>query len=280
MALLLGGGYAISRLAEMLAPHSFIITSTTRSKVAAFRARGWDAEFFASHEKDSLAKIFEIYPRITQVVDSIPPQAADALEVPLALSTVKTLRPLERVIYLSTTGVYGVNDGSWVNENTAPNPKHMQSELRLAVEDCYRLSGNKFTAFRLPAIYGPGRGIGLALKQGRYRLLDDGSDWTNRIHREDLALALKTALEIKDLPGLICVNDDRPARSRTVVEWYCKKFELPFPTSISRAEAEAQGQFTRLSNQRVSTQLMKSVLKLELKYKSFEEGGGTEFEER
>jgi nucleoside-diphosphate-sugar epimerase len=177
-----------------------------------------------------------------------------------------------RVIYLSTTGVFGGRDGRIVTEETPPAPWNAQGEARLLSELAYRDSGVEMTALRLPAIYGPDRGLVHSIRQGHYRLVGTGETWTNRIHVRDLAAIIERAIFAAELPPVLCVSDDCPAQAREVAEFVCSKEGLPLPGCVSEEEVLKAGAFTMLSNQRVQNALMKKVLNLKLQYPSYREG--------
>ena len=274
--LLLGGGYTLSRLAARLDPQSFVITATSEEKVAEFSAQGFNAALVNIESPESFTRLLSEHPKIQTLVDSVPPKENTAAAV-TALGQIVQQSGISKIIYLSTSGVFGVTDGSWVDEETPANPQHEAAKRRLAVELAYREMQKSFTALRIPAIYGPGRGIGLALKAGTYQLIDGGKDYSNRIHVEDLASIIEKSLTAINLPPIFAVSDDLPAQSEEVVNYYCEKFKLKYPTSISREEVERSGHHTRLSNQRIRNALLKSTLHLELRYPTYLEGAGTEY---
>jgi nucleoside-diphosphate-sugar epimerase len=224
--------------------------------------------------RDSIIALFDKYPHLRQIVDSVPPLRGGgdpAAGVKNFLSAIADIQ-IERVIYLSTTGVFGVRDGSVVTEETPPAPWNPQGQARLTSEQAYRASGIPFTAFRLPAIYGFDRGLLFSLRNGTYRMPEGGVFWSNRIHVEDLARVISAALALKDLPAVLCVADDEPARTLDVVRYVCDREGLPMPGSVSADEVLRAGAFTMVSNQRVRNDLMKRVLNLQLLYPTYREG--------
>ena len=90
-----------------------------------------------------------------------------------------------RVVYLSTTGVYGAQQE--VDEHTEPAPRSDRERLRVEAERAVLNGPWHPMVLRPAAIYGPGRGIQVSLPRGEFRLLGDGSNWVSRIHVEDLA---------------------------------------------------------------------------------------------
>ncbi|MCO6429312.1 MAG: hypothetical protein J5J00_00500 [Deltaproteobacteria bacterium] len=278
--LLLGGGYTLSRVAAILDPSTFIITSRERLKLDSFANAGWTGAVADNSSLASLQAIADDYPDIEVVVDSVPPPRTETAE---ADSGVRNLlrafskSKLLRVIYLSTTGVFGVEDGSWVNEDTPALCRHAWGRARLQCEEAYSSSPYETIALRIPAIYGPGRGLGTALRTGSYRMIADRDRWSNRIQVDDLAAAIAAAIRVKPLPGKICVADDCPALTSEVVSYYCDTFSLTRPASMTYDQAAERGMYTLLSNQRVSNRLMKDSLGIALKYPDYKAGAGSEF---
>ncbi len=271
---LIGGGYTLQRLAARLPAGSFVITSRSAETCSSWRARGWEAWQLDLADQQGVSEFFRRYPALSVLVDSVPPvrsgadPASGAKKVAAALAG----SGVRQVIYLSTTGVFGVRDGSLVDESTPPAPWNPQGEARLRCEEAYRASGVPVCALRLPAIYGPDRGLLHSIRSGSYRLGGQGESWTNRIHVDDLVSVLERAVVATSLPPVLCVSDDCPAQARTVAEFLCAREGLPMPASVSAEEAARLGAFTMLSNQRVQNGLMKKLLGVTLRYPSFREG--------
>ena len=270
---LIGGGYTLQRVAERLNPGTFVITSRDDETCAAWRSRGWLAYQLSIEDVEGVKRLIAKYPSLREFVDSVPPLrgVSDPAIGARALATVVGKIVDARVIYLSTTGVFGVRDGSVVNEDTPPAPWNSQGEARWLSEEAYQESGVSLTALRLPAIYGPDRGVLFSLRAGTYRIVDSGDNWTNRIHVDDLALIIERVLARRPLPRVLCVSDDQPTRARDVAEFVCAREGLPVPNSISSAEVLKAGAYTMLSNQRIDNSLMKRVLGISLRYPSFRE---------
>jgi hypothetical protein len=268
--LLLGGGYTLEHVAERLSPNSFVITSRNPDRIKEFHAKGWAAEHVDVEDIETLKRCLVKFKRISGVIDSIPTSkdGGGTKYIPEMIAAFKDAK-VEKVVYLSTTGVYGVRDGSWVNESTPTEPWSPPGKARLACENLYRASSLRSVSLRLPAIVGPGRNTADSLRSGRYRLVGDGSKWTNRIHVDDLANIVIAALLTNEAPAILSVSDDTPVQARELVTFLCEKLSLPFPSSVSERELEEQGAFTMLSNQRVSNTTMKSVLGISLVYPSF-----------
>mgnify|MGYP006279287481 CR=1 FL=1 len=277
---LLGGGYTLRRVAKLLAPGSFVITSRRPEQRAEWRACGWLSERVDIEKNEGLEDLFRTFPALSVLVDSVPPTRGRHS----TLGVENVTRALEessikKIVYVSTTGVFGGRDGSVVDEDTVPVPWNEQGQARLDSEKSYRrwsaaAVGRASTALRLPAIYGPDRGLAESLRRGSYRLIGDGSFWTNRIHVDDLAQIVVKAILTDRLPEVLCVSDDCPALAREVVAFVCDQENIGFPPCISEQEARRAGNYTMLSNQRIKNERMKKLLNITLRYPSFREGMG------
>ena len=270
--LLLGGGYALCRVATQLAPESFVITSRTPDKVNSLKSAGYTARVVNLDNPTTLQKVLEEFPSIQIVIDSVPQHSNLANTIGMFQAAV-----IKQIIYLSTTGVFGSQKGEEIDEHSPCYPLYPGAQARLMVEDHYRSSGIQATSLRISGIYGPGRGIGNALRRGTYSLVDGGMRWTNRIQVDDLARAIVKLIDFPTPPPIVCVSDDSPTQAKDVVDFYCDKFSLPYPHSISLEQARALGMYHQLSNQRVSNSLLRQIMQAPLLYSSFREGAETEF---
>jgi nucleoside-diphosphate-sugar epimerase len=93
---------------------------------------------------------------------------------------------IRQMWYLGSTGVYGVNDGSWVDEQTPATPLHLNGELQLCAEEALASAAERVCVLRLSGLYGPGRTrlLRQALRKRPYFKADV---WSNQIHRDDVA---------------------------------------------------------------------------------------------
>jgi nucleoside-diphosphate-sugar epimerase len=281
MILLLGCGYALERVAALLSPNQVICTARSTARVAQLRAQGYVAESVDLADPETLQRCFKAHPEIEVVIDSVPPlSGATPIQGIEAVCAISAMHSLKRLIYLSSSGVFGVTDGSWVDEGSTPRPQNLHTRARLESEGKYSELSCNVVSLRISGIYGPGRGMGIALQEGRYHLVK-GERWSNRIQVADLAEVIVRAIRAEDdLPPLLCVSDDRPALSSEVAEFYTQKFPLPKPKEITLEEARELNLSHQLLNQRISNAKMKAVLGIQnLQYPTYCEGAGTEFVE-
>lgn len=155
-------------------------------------------------------------------------------------------RPLRRVVYTGSTGVYAQTDGSEVDEDSPTEPVEPTARVLLEAETRLREAAR---AHRVPAvvlrvagIYGPGRGYWLqkALR-GEARVQDGGDRWINMIHRDDVARAILAALE-RGTPGEVCnVVDDEPVRQRDLIAWLARRLGQTLPAEEADSAAGENG---------------------------------------
>jgi nucleoside-diphosphate-sugar epimerase len=285
--LLLGCGYTLTKFLKTLKPSQVLYTVSSQETLA--QAAKHISKLFVGHSinlqnTSQLKDLIKKYPSIDTIVDSIPPNNIDSSTTEERITGAKNLaaalsnKPIKRFIYLSTTGVYGEENGGEVNEDTPCKPNNPASQARLATEAIYGKLTTNFCAFRIAAIYGPGRGLAIALQKKSFTLIKDNDRWSNRIHVDDLVEAIRAAVFYRGiLPKVLCISDDKPALISEVVKHYCSKFSLPTPAEISKEAALQVGHHSLTSNQKVINLRLKSELKLILKYSSYLEGAGTEF---
>jgi nucleoside-diphosphate-sugar epimerase len=173
-----------------------------------------------------------------------------------------------RVVYLSTTGVYGRARGH-VDERTDVDPSEPRAELRLAAERAYREKGA--TVLRAAGIYGPGRGLHKRLLSGGFRTPGDGTNIVSRIHVTDLAklaLALLASDDEAHHGSIFVAADDAPVPQMEVIRWLCGRLQLPLPPSAPIEEvAETLRHDRAVDNARI-----KRALSLSLDFPTYREG--------
>jgi nucleoside-diphosphate-sugar epimerase len=125
---------------------------------------------------------------------------------------------VQRVITISTTGVYGSAGGGWVDEDTPTNPQRDGGKASLAVEQVLAAHpiGKRSIILRLAGIYGPNRipHIDKLIADKPLALPTEG--WLNLIHVDDAA-AIAVAIDkwaaeypITNGPDVFCVSDGHP----------------------------------------------------------------------
>jgi nucleoside-diphosphate-sugar epimerase len=254
-ALVLGAGFTGSRVAALLARSGHVTVVTSRALVppgedppGVERIR-LDADEAGSRE--ALAARLAIHPGTWCALVSFPPQRlADGSERVGALLRALE-RQLSRVVFLSSTTVYGPTRD--VDAATPPAAEGERERLYLDAERA--VLGGPWSALvlRAAAIYGPGRGI---LAEGGPRFAPGRSaDATiSRIHADDLAAVAAAGLA-GELRGAFPVADEEPASARAVL--------AALAGEAPPAPADVEG------SRRVDGRAVLGALGVTLRYRSF-----------
>ena len=138
--------------------------------------------------------------------------------------------PLRRVLFTSSTAVYGQTDGGWVDERSPTDPPGFSGRRVLEGEALVLGCGVPAVVLRLAGIYGPGRTRLIDRVRGGDAVVADGPPrWTNRIHRDDCAGAAHHLLARPDAAGLWVGVDHEPADEGTVLDWLAARLGVPPP---------------------------------------------------
>ena len=190
-------------------------------------------------------------------------------------------RPPERLVYISTSGVYGDCGGAWVDEDRPVAPQTQRGARRVDAERALlawgRQSGVAVAVLRVPGIYAAERLPLAQLKRGAPVLRAEDDVYTNHIHAEDLAAICSTALERGAAGRIYNASDDSEMKMGDYFDLVADRAGLPRPPRITRAAAEAGAisegllSFMRESRRLVNTR-MKTELGVRLRYPSVHEG--------
>lgn len=151
---------------------------------------------------------------------------------------------LRWVGYLSTVGVYGNTDGAPVTEDSPVNPRSARGKKRVLAEEQWRSLAGPLHIFRLPGIYGPGRGPLEKVRGGTARCLVKPDHKFSRIHVDDIARVIlasvrsPSTLQPASTAAVFNVTDDEPAASHEVTEHAAKLLGVAPPPRQDFATAE------------------------------------------
>lgn len=133
-----------------------------------------------------------------------------------------------RLILASSTSVLGQCDGSWVDESSPATGAAFSQRCLLEGERIAREAGG--VVLRLAGIYGPGRTKLLErVRSGLATHALDQDEWTNRIHADCAARALRLLLSLEQPEPLYLGVDDEPAKRREVLQWLADRLGAPAP---------------------------------------------------
>ncbi len=184
-----------------------------------------------------------------------------------------------RVVYTSSTGVYGQNDGSLVDESSPTQPASETARVLVETEQVLLAAGRERSfpgmVLRAAGIYGPERGY--LLKQflrGEARIEGAGARTLNMIHRDDLIRAIIAALERGRGGEIYNVTDDEPVSQVEFFQWLAAKLGQPLPPTIP--EDAAAPRKRGLTNKRISNRKLKAELRFGFTFPDFRAGYSAE----
>ena len=158
---------------------------------------------------------------------------------------------IEKIIYISTSGVYGDCGGSYVTEEAELKPLTSRAKKRVIAEKMIMkystVNNTNYVILRVPGIYGLGR---LPLSKIREReplIIKDECKITNLINVEDLARVVWRVIKDNINNEIINVSDGTPITS---TEYYLKiydELEIEYPPFINMKEAAKYYSKERLS---------------------------------
>jgi nucleoside-diphosphate-sugar epimerase len=188
--------------------------------------------------------------------------------------------PPRRIVYISTSGVYGDCGGAWVDETRPVNPGNDRARRRVDAErqltDFAARHAIPLVILRVPGIYGPGRLPLERLRRGEPVVCPEVAPWSNRIHADDLAAIAVRAGEDDAPAGIYNASDDQPSSMTDYLYRLADAAGLHRPPCVSLAEARrtfSPGLLEYLNeSRRLDNRWMKEVLGVRLRYPTMSEG--------
>ena len=197
-----------------------------------------------------------------------------------ALAAITPANQPAKIVYISTSAVYGDCQGDWVTEDTPTHPRSERGARRLdaenALQDWQRNTGVPVVILRVPGIYGPGRLPIDRIKQGVPVVREEEAPCSNRIHADDLARICIAAAQRGRAGQVYNVSDGSPS---TMTDYFNKTADLlglPRPLAVSMAEARLHLTTRMLSfleeSRRIDNRKMREELGIELLYPTLDTG--------
>jgi len=206
--------------------------------------------------------------------------AAEEIYVDGLRTTIETFaereHPPERLVYTSSTGVYGDHDGDWVDETTPLDPTTEKTRVlaeaeRIATEEAAE-HGIEGTVARYAGLYGPDR-----YRLDRYLDGPVTEGYLNMVHRDDAAGAVAHLLDRQSPDDTYVVVDDEPVSKWEFADWLaaeCGRDEPPKRTKAERLDDPGLSEAARrriLTSKRCSNELLRSS-GYEFAYPTYREG--------
>lgn len=214
-------------------------------------------------------------PRVDAVVyavgyDRSSGRSIDEVYVQGLGSTLSALQGKPKIVYASSTGVYGDSAGAVIDEQASVQPTDASGEAcrnaEVLLQTFCALNGLDFCILRFAGIYGVGRLLNAEpLKRGD-PIPADGAAWLNLVEQQDAAMALWKAVLLGESGEIYNIADGHPARRQ---EYYLKLAELlntPPPKFAPELARRQRG------NRRINADKARWKLGWSPKYPSYVEG--------
>ncbi|SFL02342.1 Nucleoside-diphosphate-sugar epimerase [Halogranum rubrum] len=280
----LGCGYVGLELGRQLAESGHDVVGVRRSDegLAAIEEAGFEAVRADVTDAESLA----VVPDVDWLVfaassggrgaDAARRVYVDGLRTALEHFAARDDAP-ERLVYTSSTGVYGDHDGGFVDESTPLDPTTEKTRVLAEAERVAREvaagHGIDGTVARFAGLYGPER-----YRLDRYLDGPVTEGYLNMVHRDDAAGAVAYLLEA-DLARdeVVLVADDEPADKWTFADWLAEQCERPEPPKRTKEERLTDGNLSEAARRRILTSKRCSndylhELGYSLRYPTYREG--------
>jgi nucleoside-diphosphate-sugar epimerase len=279
--LIVGCGYVGRRVADLLPADTCQITGCVRSKQSAAKLElsgiaplviDLDQPAAKTGWADGFDEVFYFAPPT--------PHGEQDLRMHAFLQAIDTAALPRRIVYISTSAVYGDCQGAWITESQALNPTTARGQRRLDAEQQLQayceLHNIQWLLLRVPGIYGPGKLPLARLREGTAVLREADSPYTNRIHADDLARICVAAMNSPHADTVYNVSDGQPSNMTDYFFKVADAAGLPRPPTISRSEAAqvlSAGMLSFLNDsRRMSNAKMLDELAVTLLYPDLDSG--------
>jgi nucleoside-diphosphate-sugar epimerase len=269
--LIVGCGDIGMRVAALLRGRWRLVGLTSDpARIGALRAAGITPLVGNLDDAASLGRLAGL----ADAVLHLAPPPSEGASDPRTRSLLRALarrRRVLRIVYASTSGVYGDCDGALVDESRVLRPATVRAGRRVDAESRLRwfarAFGPRVTLLRIPGIYAsdrPGGNPRERLTRGMAALRPEDDVYTNHIHADDLARICVAALHRGPTQRAINSSDDTTLKMGDYFDLAADLYGLPRPRRISRDEANAtlppmqlsfMGESRRLLNKRMKEEL-------------------------
>jgi len=286
--LILGCGYIGRRLARHYLDQDLPVVGVVRSAESAadLTAQGIPALALDLGRDPDTARDWDELARASvagaQVFHLAPPPEAGTqdLHTRHLVAAFDRLGHPSRLVYISTTGVYGDCGGDWVDEDRPVNPRADRALRRWDAEQTLgrwrSATGHALVILRVAGIYGPGRLPLERIRAGLPLVRPEEAPWSNRIHADDLVSACIAAMGHGADGAIYNACDGHPS---TMTDYFFQVADaagLPHPPVLSLTEAREQLSPGMLSymreSRRLSNRRLVEDLGVELRYPALAQG--------
>jgi len=252
-----GLGYTAGRIAERM------------------RALGWQVNATGSAGNVDFADavaVREHLEKASAILSSVPPDRTSGADP--VLTSYSHLLNGRNLHYLSSTGVYGDQQGAWVDETTPTIAQTGAGRRNARAQADANWLAMGARAYRLPGIYGPGRSALDRVKAGSARRIDLPGQVFSRIHVDDIVRGVELGVLNNAPAGAYNLGDDLPASGNAVTEYACYLLgqEPPKLEALEEASLSPMARGFYAENRRVANGKAKRVLGWKPRHPTFVEG--------
>nr|WP_233170880.1 NAD-dependent epimerase/dehydratase family protein [Herbaspirillum sp. ASV7] len=263
--LILGCGDVGLRLLPLLLPRYRVLAVTSNpQRCAELRAAGAIpivADLDAPHTLGRLARL------APTIVHLAPPQSAGRIDR-RTRNLAAILPEGARLVYISTTGVYGDCAGASFDETRRVHPQNARAVRRVDAETVLRAWARRrhgrLSILRVPGIYAADRLPLERLHKGLPALVEAEDVHTNHIHADDLARVALAALRLGAPNRIYHAVDDSELKMAEYFDAVADAAGLSRPPRLPRAELERSVSTMMLSFMSESRRLDNTRIKQEL----------------
>ncbi len=279
--IIIGCGEVGKRIAQILIQKGEVLTALSHQKSSQMTLKQQGINYISAN-LDNPDSLLDIDFQHSDIYYLAPPPNAGETDTRMQnlISAISQHKPPHRIVYISTTGVYGDASGEWVTENNPPAPQASRSKRRLDAETCLtrycQQSGCEYNILRVSGIYCLSKLPLDRLKAGVLALDIAIAPSSNRIHADDLANICIAAMTHETSNQIFNVADGNPTSITDYFMQVSKAFDLPPPTQISWQEAQSQISEAMLSylaeSKKISIEKLKNTLEISLQFPDLETG--------
>jgi len=254
--------------------YGWSMSGTRRSDI------GNDINIYRYDPNNGIKNIKSALENVTDLLISIAPNSKGDIVLQNNTEDIINLceTTLNRIIYFSTTAVYGNCDGNWIDEESKLNPRSKRAINRVYAEQEWLDIGKKYNIkvdiLRLSGIYGAGRNqINNLLSGNAKRVIKEGQIF-NRINVGDISIIVHGLMNSELLGNIYNISDDEPCQPQNVVEYAANLLGISPPVAVPFNESNMSEMARSFysESKKVSNKKIKEKLNIELTYPNYRYG--------
>ncbi|ATO19486.1 NAD(P)-dependent oxidoreductase [Acinetobacter sp. LoGeW2-3] len=223
--LFIGYGKTSARIAKQLFEQGHQISTISRSA---------KTDLYATHhiqdvhqlDLSSFAPIDWVYVLLSPDQSTVEAYQQTYLDSVQPIVTALKSHPVQRLVVVSSTRVYGENAGERIDDDSAIYPDDLQGEILRQMEQAYLAAyPDRCTIIRPSGIYGTS--VARLEKMATTMTSYPNLHWSNRIHIEDLSRFMVGMIHVEHLEFSYILTNNQPQLLHEVLQWFQQQMGLP-----------------------------------------------------